>query len=165
MRYKAVIFDLDQTLIDSSQLEALRNTRQWSKVLSSLNLINYHTGFANLFDQIAKSGTKIGIITNSPRNYAVAVLTAFKIGYDALVAYHDVTRRKPDPEPFVKILSLLNLKAEECISIGDADTDVIASRGAKIKCIGAKWYTPTYSFTTSPDVIVTNVEDLINHLK
>jgi HAD superfamily hydrolase (TIGR01549 family) len=146
-------------------LEAFRNSRQWTKVLQNLNLINYHTGFANLFDKIAESGTKIGIITNSPRNYAVAVLAACKIQFDALVAYHDVRNRKPHPEPFLKILSLLNLKAEECISIGDTDHDMTASRSASIRCIGAKWYTPTYSFTTAPDVIVTNVEDILNHLK
>lgn len=41
MKYKAIIFDLDQTLIDSSSIEVLRKNRQLGKVMQTFNLISH----------------------------------------------------------------------------------------------------------------------------
>lgn len=165
MKFKSVIFDLDQTLVDSSKLEDLRNSRQWAKVLQSLNLINFDTNLGQLLNILSDSGVKIGVITNSPSKYAESVLQKFQIPFHSLVAYHDVVKRKPDPEAFLKTLSKFNLSPELVVSFGDQDNDIIASKRANICAVGAKWYTPNYTFTVAPNYIHTKIDDLISFLK
>ena len=160
MKIEGIIFDLDQTLVDSSSLETLRTNRKWNQVLQSLNLISFNPVFTEFFEKCKINEVRIGIITNSPSNYAKAVLNHFRLQYNQLVAYHDVTFRKPHPEPFLKMLSLLNLDFNKCISVGDHDNDIIASHEANIKAIGAKWYTPNYKFNSNPDFISNKIEDL-----
>ena len=145
-------------------LESMRTARAWSKAIGNLNLVKYHVSFGKLLKEVWDSGTKIGIITRSPGHYAKAALAAHNIPYHHLIAYHDVAKRKPDPEAFIKMLALLKVEAKDCISIGDADIDIKASHAAGIKCIGARWYTANYVFTTKPEIIIDDLEDLINHL-
>lgn len=164
MKFQAVLFDLDQTLVDSSRLEDLRNTRQWAKVLQSLNLINFDANLGELLNILSNSGVKIGIITNSPGNYAESVLRKFQIPFHSLVAYHDVAKRKPDPESFFKTLSKFNLTPDKAVSIGDQDNDILASKRANICAVGVKWYTPTYNFSIKPNFVHSKIEDLSKFL-
>ena len=162
MKFKAVILDLDQTLVDSSRLEGLRKQRKWNLVLQSLDSIIYDEAFKTFFAEITKKNIKIGIITNSPRNYATAVLNHFDIPYDHLIAYHDVVKRKPDPEPFVKIITALKIQNSNCVSVGDHDNDILASKKAGISTIGAKWYTKGYTFSEQPDYTLNSIIELYN---
>jgi len=158
VKFKGIIFDLDQTLVDSSTLELMRTNRQWSKVLQSLNSIQFNPKLINLLKNFTDSGVQIGIITNSPGMYATGVLKHFNISFNHLIAYHDVKKRKPDPEPFIKMISNFNIKPEHCISVGDHDNDIIASQAANVLAIGAQWHTPNYEFTTNPDFVFKNVD-------
>lgn len=164
MKYKSLIFDLDQTLVDSSKLEGLRNSRQWRKVLQSLSLINFDPKIRAILNNVSNNGVKIGVITNSPGNYAEAVLSRFEIPYHSLVAYHDVTNRKPDPEAFYKTLNNFNLTFDSSVSFGDQDNDILASKRANICAVGVKWYTPDYNFNIEPNYIHTHIEDFSRFL-
>lgn len=165
MKYKSIIFDLDQTLIDSSALEALRASRQWRSVMQNLHLIKLHTETRTFLQELNRMNVKIGVITNSPRMYAEQVLKDNGIRYDCLVAYHDVVRRKPHPEAFHKALEQLQVRCEECISIGDQDNDILASRAANIPAIGVNWHTPAYQFTAQPDYRFSTPQQVLSHLK
>lgn len=164
-KYKAIIFDLDQTLVDSSKLETLRKSRHWAKVMQSLHEITQLQEMKNLVLNLVKDNIKVGIITNSPRMYAEAVLTRFEIPFDALVAYHDVTKRKPDPEAFEKIIKILDVQCGECLSVGDHDNDIIASQSANIYAAGALWHSSDYVFDSKPQLLFSSVSDFLNHLK
>jgi HAD superfamily hydrolase (TIGR01662 family) len=165
MKFKGIIFDLDQTLVDSSRLETLRGNKQWNRVLKSLNQIKIDYKIQNLLNTLSHSDIKIGIITNSPRNYAEAVLQQFEMPFNLLIAYHDVLKRKPHPESFSKALHEMNLAKYEVLSVGDQDNDIMASKHADICAVGAKWYTPNYTFTVPPNYICYKVDELIQLLK
>jgi len=49
--FKAVIFDLDQTLVDSKHLKKLRDSRQWSEVFKNIDSIKPYP----LIDEILKN--------------------------------------------------------------------------------------------------------------
>lgn len=165
MKYKGIIFDLDQTLIDSSSIESLRKSRQWSKIMQNLHLLPQSSLIVTLIQKLALENVKIGIITNSPRMYAEAVLKALSIKYDSLVAYHDVSKIKPHPEPFNLMLKLLNLLPNECISVGDHDNDILASQRAGVSVIGVNWFSPSYNFSVTPNAVVSNITDFFTLLK
>lgn len=165
IKYKAIIFDLDQTLVDSSKIEPLRKSRQWPKVMQSFQEITQLLEIKDLISTLIKGNIKVGIITNSPRMYAEAVLKHFEIPYNALIAYHDVRYRKPHPEAFEKILAMLGVECKDCLSVGDHDNDIIASQSANVTAAGVYWYPSEYRFNSKPQFIFNTVDDLLTHLK
>jgi len=165
MKYRAIIFDLDQTLIDSSRIEHLRTKKQWNKVLDSFELIEFNSKIGELLNNLVYVGVKIGIITNSPSKYAGAVLEHFGIPFQSLIGYHDIINKKPSPDAFIKTLSNFNITSDMAISFGDQDNDIIASKKANIYTIGVKWYTPTYTFKIQPDCTYNRLEEIELFLK
>ena len=52
-----------------------------------------------------------------------------------MVSADDVTKGKPDPEPYLKGAKLLGTKPEECLVIEDAPAGVRAAHAGKMKVI------------------------------
>lgn len=164
MRYDCLIFDLDQTLIDSSQLESLRKERKWATVNASMNRIHFDSNLQNLLTYLSNDNKLIAIVTNSPSSYATAVISHFQIPCNKIIGYHDVKLRKPHPEPFLKVIETLNVNPRKCLSLGDSDADIIASKAASLISAGVTWYSEHKKFEGGPDFIFNTVSDLANHL-
>jgi beta-phosphoglucomutase-like phosphatase (HAD superfamily) len=80
-----------------------------------------------------------------------------------VVTGDDVKNSKPDPDPFLKAVELLNVRRDECIIVENAILGVEAAKKAEIYCIGV----PTYlepSQLNRADVIVGDHKKLIEHL-
>lgn len=138
---KCVIFDLDQTLVDTSKLESLRNNKQWKEIYLNLHLCKLYDDIEYVVNALLLRGIIIAIVTSSPSTYAKKILEYFDLKYDYLVGYHDVIKHKPNPAPMFKVLEYFNLKPNEVISFGDKDIDIISSNSANIKSIGCCWGT------------------------
>ena len=50
-----------------------------------------------------------------------------------------VTHTKPHPEPMFKAASILGVKAEDCIYVGDHRRDIEAGRNAGMVTVAAAW--------------------------
>lgn len=140
-KIKCVIFDLDQTLVDTSKLESLRNNRSWNEISNRIHESKLYDDIKIILNQISSRNIKIAIVTSSPSSYAKQILEYFDLKYDYLLGYHDVKKRKPDPEPMLNVLDHYNLKSNEVISFGDRDIDIISSNSANIKSIACCWGT------------------------
>ena len=46
---------------------------------------------------------------------------------------------KPDPASTLAIIGKLGVKKEECVFVGDGETDVLTARAAGIECVSALW--------------------------
>ena len=78
---------------------------------------------------------------------------------------------KPNPEMVNKAIAALGLKADECIFIGDGETDIQTAKNANMKSICVLWgfrdkedleqYSPDY-FVSSPEEILCIFEKLID---
>lgn len=132
---RALICDLDQTLVDTRALKTLRSRRAWNQVYAGISRCSPVPGVHEFMKAIAP--LPVAVVTNSPSVYAEKVLAHFNLPHDHLVAYHDVKNRKPHPEPFHLALQKLGLAASDVWSIGDQPEDVIASRAAGIRTIVA----------------------------
>ncbi len=160
---KGIIFDLDQTLVDSSSSEIYRG-KNWKKAVSLIPGFVLYGGFADVFEFIKENNLKVSIVSTSVSFYAKAVLKHFNIPCNEIIAYHDVTRIKPDQEGMNKALSLMELSAEEVISFGDRAIDIQASNAAEIESVACFWGTKerealrcsgfTYAID-SPDEMIT----------
>src|SRR5687767_10682079 len=69
-----VLFDLDNTLVDSLPLKSLRDQRRWSEVYARLHTVKLFDGVEKLWTQLKAQNIFLGIVTHSPRPYATRVL-------------------------------------------------------------------------------------------
>lgn len=55
--------------------------------------------------------------------------------FDATVSFNEVTKRKPDPEVYLKAMELLGLKPEECVVVEDSRVGIDAALASKACCV------------------------------
>ncbi len=134
-----IIFDLDQTIVDSSIAEKYRSTRSWDKVYELIPNMSLYDGIYELISNLQKNGIKVAIVTSSPKPYCTKVLKHFNIKDVETVCYHDTYMHKPHPEPIIKLLELMKVNSEDAFSIGDDDKDITASLSANVRCGLALW--------------------------
>lgn len=160
-----IIFDFDQTLVDTSTTEHLRQARRWKEVNRRLcGLSPYPEVTETLFD-IHKSGQELAIVTNSPDMVPRHFVKRYSWPIEIILGYHQVprARRKPDPAGL-----LLALEQSDCSSesknfhVGDASEDTEASRRAGVIAIGAGWGCSDISQlrASDPDHLFMSVHEL-----
>ena len=161
---KAILFDLDMTLVDSSRLDGDRAAGFWQRALSRIDELRYFPATVGpppdaIPGLLKDAGKSIAVVTSSPRDYAQAVLDRLGIRPDVLVAYHDTEAHKPDPEPLQLAMQQLGVAPSDCIYVGDDPIDAEAAYHAGVVSIGALWRYALPSdprlksfFMASPDI-------------
>lgn len=160
---KGVIFDLDQTLVNSSALEEYRSKRDWQYTYNNLHLTNLFNGIQEILNYITDNNIKVAIVTNSPKPYAEKLLKYHNINYDTLIHYHSVSKRKPHSEPMIKAITELGLNSEEVISLGDHDNDIISSNDSGISSVLCIWGT-NGKYNCNPSLIIKNPQEFVQFL-
>jgi HAD superfamily hydrolase (TIGR01549 family) len=135
----AVLFDLDQTLINSISLHALRMAGKWAEVFKMIPNMKPYEGISELLVELNKRGIPVCIITSSLRSYCERVINHWGWKIDASVCYHDTTYHKPHCEPIIEGLSMLGVTADKTIAVGDDARDIIAAKRAGVFTVGALW--------------------------
>ena len=160
-----VIFDLDQTLVDSWYLDDLRKRRKWSAVYARIHEMQTYEGISTIIQQVSRDPSLAwAIVTSSPASYAEKILEHFGWTPNALVGYHDTQRRKPHPDPILKAIKLLNVSSNRCISFGDHPKDMVASQKADVTCVACLWGAQNIQqlLASSPDLIITKPHEIMN---
>jgi phosphoglycolate phosphatase-like HAD superfamily hydrolase len=163
-----LIFDLDQTLIDSSVAEAHRNRREWSTVYTLIPQMSVYEGITELIDYVRSTGGKIAVVTSSPGVYCGRVINHFGWAVDAQVGYHDTPQRKPHPAPILLALQKLgNPDPQSVYSLGDMARDIVASRAAGVRSIACTWGCGNHAelLASGADYIFHYPHEIVTHLK
>lgn len=153
---KGIILDFDQTIVNSSKVEYLRDLRAWDKIKYNYHLVNLEPGAKELFNFLYINNIKIAIVSNAPRRrYLEGLIKHFNLRVDVVIGYEDVYKRKPNPEPMLKALKALNLNSNEVVSIGDQVNDIISSENANIHAIyyGNKLHSNKYNSQSFFEII------------
>ena len=121
-----VLFDLDNTLVDSLHLKPLRDARRWSEVYARISSVGLFGGIADAWRILQGRGVYLGVVTHSPRSYAARVLKHVGLNPDSLVAYHDLKgRQKPSPYGYEQCCN--GREARLGVAVGDERADMIAA--------------------------------------
>lgn len=134
-----LIFDLDQTLIDTSSCEMFRRNRDWSSVYDCIKNFGLYNGVQTVLAYLASNNFPYVIVTSSPTAYATKVCKYWDFHPSSIIGYHDTVKKKPHPDPMLLALSRMNIHAEHAISFGDRDIDILSSNLAKIKSVACLW--------------------------
>ena len=160
--FTAIVFDLDQTLVDSSRLPTAEARRRWA-----------HGGEPGLVTEIEARGSivphelpglflardvPVGVATRSPRPYAERVLAEFGVEIDVL---HAGSRNKA--ASIRECARDLGANPAEIVVIGDDESDIRAARELNATSLGAVWGRETWDDRMQPDISVVEPSLLLEH--
>lgn len=137
MGIKLAIFDLDDTLINTSTFKSCRDSGQWYK------LDEYIDGFEEIgnakeaIDHLQKNDILIAIVTTSKKSYAKEVLKKFDINYDQLCGYKELEEYYKDytsskTGTICKLKAEYGLTSNQILFVGDSYKDYKACEEGNI---------------------------------
>lgn len=99
----------------------------------------FFSGMTETLDTIDSLGLKWGIVTNKRERFTRPLTAALNLTNRAacIISGDSTANNKPHPEPILKACIQANVKAEECVYIGDALHDINAGKNAKMKTLVA----------------------------
>jgi len=100
--------------------------------------------FDGVLDALAPldgEGRRLGVVSAKWRRTVERVFEGVGIGryFDVVVGSDDTERHKPDPEPVLKALELLEARPEDAAYVGDSPFDVAAARAAGVFAVAVGW--------------------------
>ena len=187
--YRALIADLDGTLLDTLQdladsvnaalarlglpghdldsykyfvgdgrrmmaLRALPEDRRDEETLSQLCLyINEeyqfgwtaktrpYDGIPELLDALTARAIRLAVLSNKPHEYTSPMVADLlsRWSFDVVAGESPDFPKKPDPTGARRILSLMDIKSEECLYIGDSGVDMQTATAAGLYPVGVLW--------------------------
>ena len=90
----------------------------------------------DLLARLRKLWCKLGMVTGSSRKSVDLVLTPEQEHcFDAVITADDVTRPKPDPQPFLRAAEIMGVEPSRCAVVENAPFGVRAARAAGCRVI------------------------------
>ena len=154
-----VIFDLDQTLVDSNSVLHFRDSGDWKSVVRNIKSVKPFEGINEILTYLNNKKVKIVIVSSSPKFYIEKIVELYNWKISLIIGYHDTVRKKPHPDPFILALTKLNIDASLAISVGDRDIDIICSKNANVFSIGCTWGISNSSqlLSANPNLLLSNL--------
>lgn len=122
-----LIFDLDNTLYDTSSIKPYRDSHNWSKAMEMAERIklNPYNGVPQLLYWIKNNPQTLDVcmVTSAPSGYANIFANA--LGITKVVTYNDTKTHKPSIEPYCKAKQLLGIYEKFITVVGDNTDDII----------------------------------------
>ena len=101
-----------------------------------------HPEILTMFEELKRKGIKIGLISNCYSEEAIEIRKSKLFPYfDVCYLSCEQGVKKPDPEIFIRCLEELQVKAEECVFVGDGGSQELEASGSiGMKPLQAIWY-------------------------
>jgi pyrophosphatase PpaX len=129
-------------------------------------------GAARVLGALREQGVRLAVVTSKRRAVASRTLEVCGLqdAVDLVVAADDVARGKPDPEPVLRALDVLDLAPhrERVLVVGDSPFDLRAGRAAGTRTAGVSWGAfprsaleverPDYLFESLDELLATAME-------
>lgn len=159
---RTILFDLEGTLVDVSNIDSLRESRRWKEYTKSAGRTWLYAGVSEMMSEFCLQGGKIGIVTNIPSYPAQAIISMHDINYHSLVCFHDVPKglHKPHPAMCHKALESIGSTLGEAVGVGDRIADCGAFHAAGITALCAGW-NPRSERSAGWDEILDEPADLL----
>lgn len=158
-----LIFDFDQTLVDTRAVASLRQARDWPTVRVRMRTLEPYPGITELLVKLHALEQPLAIVTSSPDMMVREFAQQHQWPIETVIGYHQMRRRqKPDPYGLNLALQACDAEAATSYHVGDRAQDTQASRGANVIAVGAGWGSEEIDqlIESSPDHLFTSVEEL-----
>jgi pyrophosphatase PpaX len=126
-------------------------------------------GIVPVLDRLRDEGRTLGVVTAKRR--ATVQLAFDRLGiedyFDVVVGADDSPRHKPNPDPILLALELLEARPQDAVYVGDAPFDIIAAKAAGVHSVAVTWgriHRRERLLEERPDDVVDCAEDLLGVL-
>ena len=126
------------------------------------------TQFPNVYatiETLYQEGFKLAVVTSKRQDVVKMGLSLSKLEafFDAVVTIDDIEKPKPNAEPVLKGLRLLNARPAEALMIGDSVADIEAGKNAGTKTAAVAWSLKGIETLkkANPDFILEDMSDIL----
>jgi phosphoglycolate phosphatase len=104
-------------------------------------MVKPYDGIVEVLKELKDKNIKIAVLSNKPHNRTVDVVEAVfgKDYFDIIMGQSRHINRKPSPDGALIIADEFGLLTNECIYIGDTNTDMITGKSANMFTVGVTW--------------------------
>lgn len=118
--------------------------------------------------ELIKMGLKLAVVSDAPSKEAWLRLSYinFQHFFDVVITYDETRERKPSPVPFNMALKELELKANECLMIGDwAERDMVGAKAVGMKTVFARYGDTFNTENPESDYDINSITELVSIVK
>ena len=117
-----------------------------------------YPGVMDTLDYFRDGGKRLAIVTNKPISLTVKTLKSLSMesAFDMVLGGDSLDRRKPHPEPILKVMEGLGVGPDRVVFIGDSAVDCQAGKAAGVVTVGA-----TYGFRGKDELVEAGCDYLI----
>jgi len=128
-------------------------------------------GLKKFLDNLKENNILLSIGSNAIRKNVLMTIEELSITnyFSYIICGDEVSKGKPDPEMYIKTLSKLNIRKDECVIFEDSIEGVTAAKNADIKVIGitssqsSEILKSAGAFKTIENYTTINVDNLLNY--
>jgi len=104
------------------------------------DLLQPFPGVDGLLAALRHAGRRLGIVTSKRRATAEHGAELLGLGsFEVLVGWEDTDAHKPGPEPVLRALELLGVRAADAVYLGDSPWDIRCGRAAGVTTAAVLW--------------------------
>lgn len=121
-----------------------------------------YPGTVETLKSLIKRGLKLAIVSDGFRLKVWMRLNAAGLDryFEAVVAFEDTGKKKPDKAPFLKALSQLRIKPRECLMVGDwPEKDMVGAKACGMMTAWAKY--GGRKVPSGADFILNKISDIV----
>jgi HAD superfamily hydrolase (TIGR02253 family) len=118
--------------------------------------------------KLSKMQLKLGVVSDAPGKEAWLRLCYLNFHhlFDAVVTFDDTGMRKPNPEPFRKVLEMLQIEPIEALMVGDwAERDVLGAAQVGMKTVFARYGNTFGTEISHADYDIDDITQIIDIVK
>jgi beta-phosphoglucomutase family hydrolase len=123
--------------VDQKLIEKWANLKEQYYREMVQNKLKPLPGAIELIKSLKSKGFKLAVGSSGPPENVDLLLISLKIKdyFDAVITADDVEKGKPEPDVFLMVSNVLNIKPKDCIVIEDAPVGIEAAKRAGMKSI------------------------------
>jgi phosphoglycolate phosphatase-like HAD superfamily hydrolase len=146
---KGVIFDFDYTLFNTDAVQEVRSIARhtkgtpkqkdaaWQEAYKHVGECVIYPGIKELLSFLSKKGIPCAVVSMCKPEFVSRTLSAF--GLPDMAVYGASRPYMPKSKGMGKFVSSIGASPEECLSIGDRESDGRESSKAGVKFLGCSW--------------------------
>lgn len=134
-------------------------TRRHHETLASFGPMPLYPGVEELLRGLHSRGLRLALVTGNWRAIALAPFGDLAALFDTVVSAEEVTRTKPDPEPYRKALEDLGVPAERAAVVENAPLGIESAKAAGLRVIAVATTNPADRLREA-DLVVADLRDV-----
>ncbi len=149
--YKVLVGDGAYTLIERAVKEHGKDDKElidkvykrYREIFAVDCLYKAHPyeGIPELVEELRKRGLKTAVFSNKPHEEAIKTINGIGLSgkFDKILGVREGLKKKPCPDGALMIAEEFGVSPEECIYLGDTNTDMKTGKSAGMFTIGVLW--------------------------